>query len=469
MASDPRFTNRRVLIIDDQPAIHEDFRKILAANKPTSLLAMGAAILGSSSAVQLTPPFELDSAYSGKEGLDRIRLARAAQRPYALALVDGRMPPGWDGIETLEHIFEEDPDIQAALCTAYADYDWSGISRRLPQTERFLILKKPFEPIEIRQLAAALTGRWSQDAALRAANRQLTLYYTITRILTNSSSIAEGGAELLTVIGETFGWSFGALWSVTEEGDRLWCASTFATLPLVLETMGAATLSSTAGDRGLPARARTQRQFCVVQEPTPDDDERAGMATELGMRAAFFFPVVIDDRVEIVLEFWGPVSTTITPEMEALMVEVCAKISACVERDRLRAHLQRSEMLAALSTPLIPLGDHVVVMPLIGELDGQRSSQIRSTLLQGIAARSVHTVILDVTGVPRLSEDTAEQLVRTAHAVRLLGARLVLTGLGREAASCMVAIGADLSGILTLRTLKEGIAFAMRSATASRQ
>ena len=104
--------------------------------------------------------FEIDSAYQGQEGLEKVRLAREAGRPYALAFVDVRMPPGWDGIETISRIWEQCPDLQAVICTAYSDYSWAEMVRQIGKTDNLVILKKPFDNIEVMQLAHALTEKW---------------------------------------------------------------------------------------------------------------------------------------------------------------------------------------------------------------------------------------------------------------------------------------------------------------------
>ncbi len=137
--------NRRILVIDDNEAIHQDFRKILnpEAQGAASLAASEAALFGEA------PPqrqgFELDSAYQGEEGLAMVVRALAESRPYALAFVDMRMPPGWDGIETIERLWQVDAQLQIALCTAYSDYSWEALSERLDLSDRLLILKKPFD------------------------------------------------------------------------------------------------------------------------------------------------------------------------------------------------------------------------------------------------------------------------------------------------------------------------------------
>ncbi|EJM02965.1 putative protein with fused histidine kinase and response regulator receiver domain [Pseudomonas sp. GM102] len=154
-------SNRRILLIDDTPSIHEDFRKILT---PTSALhveldEMEAALFGSE--VKSTNLlFELDSAYGGQEGLGKLIQALQENRPYALAFVDMRMPEGWDGAQTIEHLWQEDPLLQVVVCTAYSDYSWDELLERLHAHDRLLILKKPFDNIEVQQMANTLLTKW---------------------------------------------------------------------------------------------------------------------------------------------------------------------------------------------------------------------------------------------------------------------------------------------------------------------
>jgi len=120
--------------------------------------------------------------------------------------------------------------------------------------------------------------------------------------------------------------------------------------------------------------------------------------------------------------------------------------------------------LNELSTPLIPISDDVVVMPLIGTIDSERARQVIEALLEGIAKSRAGTAILDITGVPVVDTQVASALLRAAKAVELLGAEIVLTGIRPVIAQTLVTIGADLSGIVTRGTLKSGIEYATRKA-----
>jgi two-component system, NtrC family, sensor kinase len=153
--------NRRILVVDDNPAIHEDFRKILCPPPAsTALDAMEEALFGETRGAAPAQGFEVDSAYQGQEAIERVRAALAEGRPYALAFVDIRMPPGLDGVETVGRIWKEDEDLQVVLCSAYADYSWEEMTQKLGSSQRLLMLRKPFDNIEVRQLAHALTEKW---------------------------------------------------------------------------------------------------------------------------------------------------------------------------------------------------------------------------------------------------------------------------------------------------------------------
>ena len=142
-------TNRRILLVDDNLAIHQDFQDILDSREPTDGTRCDAI------------DFDVDSAMQGREALELVKRAVQEKRPYAMAFVDVRMPPGWDGIETIEHLWSIDPALQIVLCTAYSDYSWEKMAARLGINDKLIILKKPFDNIEVIHLARALTSKWN--------------------------------------------------------------------------------------------------------------------------------------------------------------------------------------------------------------------------------------------------------------------------------------------------------------------
>jgi signal transduction histidine kinase len=161
----------RVLVIDDTPSIHQDFHRLLAAGEGgASLAELRAPLFGTPRPRPKGYCFEVDSAFQGEEGLRRVGAALQEGRPYALAFVDVRMPPGMDGVETTERLWREDPDLQVVLCSAYTDYSWEQVVQRLGISQRLLILHKPFKSMEVRQMAHALAEKWE---LLRRERRRL--------------------------------------------------------------------------------------------------------------------------------------------------------------------------------------------------------------------------------------------------------------------------------------------------------
>lgn len=171
MLSSTTLVNRRILIIDDNAAIHQDFRKVLSAQDEhtaqAALEVLEAGIFGEPAAASARPSFEIDSAHQGKEGVEMAQRALTDGRPYAMAFVDMRMPPGWDGLETIERLWATDPDVQVVICSAHTDYDWTEVVNRLGHSDKLLVLRKPAEPIEVLQCATALSRKWENDRLVR--------------------------------------------------------------------------------------------------------------------------------------------------------------------------------------------------------------------------------------------------------------------------------------------------------------
>lgn len=181
-------------MIDDNRAIHEDFKKILCprSTAPNEMARVEGELFEKPPAV-FQQAFEIDSAFQGREGLEMVNKSLQQNRRYSLIFLDMRMPPGWDGLETAKQIWQADPDLQMVICSAYSDYSWDEMTARLGVSDRLVILKKPFDPIEVIQLAHALAEKWclrrtaqlkmeeleaivtERTSALQNANKQLKL------------------------------------------------------------------------------------------------------------------------------------------------------------------------------------------------------------------------------------------------------------------------------------------------------
>ena len=193
MAQAPMVRNQRILIIDDNRSIHEDVRKILGVIKKEDeeLDEAAAALFGVPVEASASVTFEIDSAFQGQDGLAMVRAALEEGRPYALAFVDVRMPPGWDGIETISRIWKSYPELQVVICTAYADYSWEEMIRKVGGTDNLVILKKPFDNVEVLQLAHTLTQKWSTSHHL-----QLHLHNLDAIVASRTEELQAANAQL---------------------------------------------------------------------------------------------------------------------------------------------------------------------------------------------------------------------------------------------------------------------------------
>lgn len=180
---------RRILIVDDNAAIHDDFRKILGRATEGSALDDLEVELFAVEAVRSAPTltYDISSAYQGEEAFRMVLAAREGTAAYAMAFVDMRMPPGWDGVETITKLWEADPDLQVVICTAYSDYSWEQILGKLGGSDRLLLLKKPFDTAEVCQLACALTEKWH---LARHAHLKLTQLRSMVQEQTRDLALA---------------------------------------------------------------------------------------------------------------------------------------------------------------------------------------------------------------------------------------------------------------------------------------
>ena len=212
--------NRRILVVDDTRSIHDDFKKILCPGTTggsESLASARAAFLGTDAAAPAEAArsgdieYEMESAFQGEEALEMVRERHAAGEPYSVAFVDIRMPPGWDGVQTIKELWRVDPDLHCVICTAYSDYSWDETVAELGQTDRLLILKKPFDPAEIRQTASAFTAKWSAAAsergamsALRQKEAEARSYATSLETLNKALATSKASADRMSTMKSDF-------------------------------------------------------------------------------------------------------------------------------------------------------------------------------------------------------------------------------------------------------------------------
>ena len=187
--------NRRILVVDDNPSIHDDFRRILQFETELKTVELArSALFGESIPVPSHEPFQVDCVDQGQAALAAMETARSEDRPYAVAFVDMRMLPGWDGLETIEQLWKADSRLQVVICTAYSDQSWDEIRERIGRTDKLLILQKPFNGIEALQLATALCRKWD------LANKAVGQLHELSRLVDERTVELQRANQQLTQI-----------------------------------------------------------------------------------------------------------------------------------------------------------------------------------------------------------------------------------------------------------------------------
>ena len=190
----------RILVIDDNPAIYEDFCKVLCPGTTPSkaLLDLTNELFDEAPAANPVLDYRIEYAQRGQDGVRMVREAIAQNDPYVITFVDMRMPNGWNGLETISNLWQNDPQLQIVLCTAYSDYSWQEIRERLSTRDRFLILKKPFDNIEVQQMVETMINRQEAEAQLQLLEACVSQANEMV-IITDARPTTAGGPRIVYV------------------------------------------------------------------------------------------------------------------------------------------------------------------------------------------------------------------------------------------------------------------------------
>ena len=302
--------------------------------------------------------------------------------------------------------------------------------------------------------------------------RRLAAQHDVTRILAESPTLTEAAPRLLQIICESLGWQVGALWRLDRDEALLRLVNFWSAPAVSVSEFEAASRGRTFQKGvGLPGRVWQSGGPVWVNDVVVNSNfPRAAMAELGGIHAALAFPVFMGREVVGVLEFFHKEMLEPDRGLLSMMGSIGAQIGQVIERRRVeeeRAALQQKiiamqdALLAELSTPLIPISDRVVIMPLIGTIDQRRAHRMMDALLSGVEAKRSRVAMIDITGVPAVNAKVANMLVQAAQAVRLLGVEVMLTGIRAEVAQSLVSSGIDLGDLITHGSLKSAITDAM--------
>ena len=163
--------------MDDNPAIHDDFRRILDHQERSEQLTLDElenSIFGASEPPQNSlPTYQIESALGGTEAVSKVSQAVRQREPFSLCFIEMRIAPGMSGIDAIEQMWQIAPDLQVVACTAYSEYSWNSLVNRLGWSDRLLVLKKPFDKMEVSQMALALCVKHQLEQMARLKTEDL--------------------------------------------------------------------------------------------------------------------------------------------------------------------------------------------------------------------------------------------------------------------------------------------------------
>jgi PAS domain S-box-containing protein len=306
----------------------------------------------------------------------------------------------------------------------------------------------------------------------KRGERRLAAQYEVTRVLASAATLAEAAPQLIRAVCESLGWGLGALWRVeTEGGEHLHCVQTWHQPGLDADDFETRSFERRfERGEGLPGRVWAACEPAWIEDVTADGNfPRAHAAARAGLHGAFAFPVTLHGEVLAVFEFFSREARPPDRPLVEMMAHIGSQLGQFIERRRAEAEQARlreevirmqDELLAEISSPLVPLTDQILLMPLVGAVDGRRAQRIIQTLLHSLAESRSPVVIIDITGVSVVDAQVANTLVHATQAARLLGTQVVLTGMRAGVARALVGLGLELSGVTSRKTLRDGVAHA---------
>jgi anti-anti-sigma regulatory factor len=290
--------------------------------------------------------------------------------------------------------------------------------------------------------------------------RRLKVQYELSRILASSPGVADGAPRLLEAIGRGLEASIGELWLVDRAEKAILCEHLWSTPELAdSDFVSGSRGRSFPSGVGLPGRVWATGQPIWIADVAEDATfKRHGKATRLGLRGSVAFPVHFAGRLTGALVFFQQARSERTDESVEIFADVGAQVGFFLERVRMSdALVRQAREILELSTPILPIAEHVLAVPVIGALDSARAAQLLERLLARIEKSQARLVLLDLTGVATIDTFIARSFLDIVDAAKLLGARVVLTGVRPAIAQTLVRLGVPIGADMAYATLAEGV------------
>ncbi|MDB6022652.1 MAG: Signal transduction histidine kinase [Pedosphaera sp.] len=343
--------------------------------RPFSRMSQPSPTEGAPSADNNFPTFKIDFAFQGQEALACVRAALAEDYPYTMAFMDVRMPPGWDGIETIGHIWKECFDLQIVICTGHADFSWHDLIRRFGHSDRLLILKKPFDMTELRQVAYSLAEKWDlthqarshlerlqklvgeRTARLQEANvslqrkvienhqaeRRLVTQYAVSVALAQATTLAGAVEIIFQIVCRSLNWDWGALWEVDVPANVLKLTNFWHVSESGLEDYAGPSRNLILDPGiGLPGRAWNTGQSVWTRDVFLEEQSAwASDASKHGLHGGIAFPLTAGGKVFGVLEFLSRDIEERNQDMLQTFAVIGSAIGQFIERRQAGEDLKR--------------------------------------------------------------------------------------------------------------------------------
>ena len=333
------------------------------------------------------------------------------------------------------------------------------------------------------------TGVIRDISERKRAERRQAAQFEVTRVLAEARTLREVVPDVLRAVCEGLGWDYGALWRVERVGQ----SPPAGPAEKVGDGRAGEVLRFIESWHAPGAGAREVEAFSRRRDYTREEAllstkvwaaggplwvediagepsfQRARAAAADGLHAALAFPILLHDEVLGVMEFFSREARAPDESMLRMLSQTGSQLGQVIERRRaeeeqarLREEIIRmqDELLAELSSPLVPLTPDIVLMPLVGAVDAKRARRVIESLLAGLERQRAAVAIIDITGVTLVDAQVADTLVRASQAARLLGTEVVLTGIRAGVARTLVGLGLDLGAVATRKTLRDGIRYA---------
>lgn len=298
----------------------------------------------------------------------------------------------------------------------------------------------------------AYAGEQLARSRAEAGGRRRAAQYAVSRALMDAPTVDVAAQRVLAAIGENLGWDFGGLWLEDQAVGPLACAATWSSSEEPRLPKGAdVRLPALRFDTGPALEVRRSgHPVWVSDSGVPVLDGPVLLGSD-DFRSAMLLPVTSDRGIVGVLGMYSRRPITQDPEAMDSLATMGNQIGLFIER------MRDADLVRELSTPVLPIGDRLLLVPVIGRVSPQRASQMTERILNAVRVHRARVVVMDVTGVAFMDESAANRIVQTVEAARLLGARVIVTGLSSDVCQTLIGLGIDLAQLETVGDLHRGI------------